>query len=232
MNTTAAGGAPTSRHMLLYIWLLSLHTSLLIASNAGGAKMIAVFAGLAASATVFSYSVTFPICDVINELYGRRAARQAVNIGLLGLAVSVVFFQLSMAAPPAPFWHGQEAYVATLGLGPRILLGGWLSYVVGNHIDVMVFHKIRQITGERYFWVRKNVSTAISQAIDTVIFMTIAFYGVFPIVDAIPGQYLLKLGVAALCTPLSAAAIRFARRYTESRGPIEADPSAQATPIK
>lgn len=201
-----------ARDLSVYVWLLSLHTSLLIASNAGGAKMIAVAGGLAASATVFSYSITFPICDVINELFGRRAARLAVNVGLAGLIVSVVFFQISIAAPSASFWTGQDAYVQTLGLGPRILLGGWLSYLVGNHIDVTVFHWIRRMTGEQYFWVRKNVSTAVSQAVDTVIFMTVAFYGVFPIATAIPGQYLLKLGVAALCTPLSALVISMVKR--------------------
>ena len=201
-----------SRDLSVYIWLLSLHTSLLIASNAGGAKMIAVAGGLAASATVFSYSITFPICDVINELFGRRAARLAVNVGLAGLVLSVVFFQISMAAPSAPFWTGQDAYVQTLGLGPRILLGGWLSYMVGNHIDVIIFHRIRRITGERYFWVRKNVSTAVSQAVDTLIFMTVAFYGVFPIATAIPGQYLLKLVIAVLCTPISSLVISQVKR--------------------
>lgn len=212
MTRISSPAARTERDWSMYIWLLSLHTSLLIASNAGGAKMIAVWGGLAASATVFSYAVTFPICDLVNEFYGKRAARQTVNIGLLGLVLSVIFFQFAIAAPAAPFWQGQDAYVATLGLGPRILLGGWLSYVVGNHVDVWIFHKIKQLTGERYFWVRKNVSTAISQAIDTVIFMTVAFAGVFPIATAIPGQYLLKLAVAALCTPLSYAAIVMIRR--------------------
>ena len=201
------------RRTTVLIWLISIHTSLLIASNAGGAKMIAVPGGLAASATVFSYAITFPLCDVINELFGKRAARLAVNVGLVGLVLSVAFFQLSIWAPAADFWKGQEAYVTTLGLGPRILLGGWLSYIIGNHVDVAVFHWIRRRTGDRAFWLRKNASTAVSQAVDTVIFMTVAFGGVFPIADAIPGQYLLKLAVAVVCTPLSYLIIRAARRF-------------------
>ncbi|ACB74466.1 queuosine precursor transporter [Opitutus terrae] len=211
-----------------FIWLLSVHTSLLIASNAGGAKMIAVFGGLAASATVFSYSMTFPICDIVNELYGKRAARLLVNVGLAGLVVSVCFFQVSIWAPPASFWKAQDAYVTTLGLGPRILLGGWLSYLVGNHVDVIVFHWIKRYTGEKHFWIRKNLSTAVSQALDTVIFMTIAFYGVFPIASAIPGQYLLKFAVALVCTPLSYLVLSVVRRSLQNDA-ASAAPQVAAT---
>lgn len=211
---SSAGGILTQRTVTA-IWLISLHTSLLIASNAGGAKMIGLFGGLAASATVFSYSLTFPICDIVNELFGRGVARLMVNIGLAGLVVSVIFFQFSIWAPPASFWGGQQAYEATLGLGPRILAGGWLSYLVGNHIDVWIFHRLRILTRGRYFWFRKNLSTAVSQAIDTVIFMTVAFAGVFPIFPAIPGQYIIKLTVAISCTPLTYYAIRTTRRVLE-----------------
>lgn len=197
-------------------WLISIHTALLIASNAGGAKMIGLPWGLAASATVFSYAATFPLADCINEVGGKKIARLAVNIGFVGLLILVGFLQLSIWSPAAPFWNGQPAYEATLGFGWRILLGGWLSYLVGNHVDVSIFQWIRNRTGEKWFWLRKNVSTLISQAIDTVIFMSVAFGGVFPIAKAIPGQYLLKIIVALVLTPISYLAISAARRYASA----------------
>jgi uncharacterized integral membrane protein (TIGR00697 family) len=200
-----------NKQALILFWLISVHTSLLIASNAGGAKMIALPGGLSASATVFSYSITFPICDLINEFFGNRAARLTVNIGLAGLVISVLFFQFAIQAPGASFWNGQEAYASTLGMGWRILLGGWLSYTIGNHLDVWVFQRIKDLTGEKYFWLRKNGSTAISQLVDTCIFMGVAFGGVYPIATAIPGQYLLKLAIAVLCTPFSYLIIRLVR---------------------
>src|SRR5687768_624203 len=90
-----------------FIFLLTLHTALLVASNAGGAKMIALPGGLAASATVFSYMATFAILDVIADRYGRKYAQITINLGLIGLVTSVVFYQLTIAAPPADFWKGQ-----------------------------------------------------------------------------------------------------------------------------
>jgi queuosine precursor transporter len=126
--------------------------------------------------------------------------------------------------PQPPFWQGQEAYQTTFGFGWRILLGGWLSYLVGNHVDVTIFHAIRRLTGERHYWLRKNGSTAVSQLIDTIIFMTVAFGGTFPIASAIPGQYLLKLAVAVICTPLSHVFLKVVRRMlTESEEQGEMD---------
>lgn len=214
----AAPSTGRNRGVIAMVWLISVHTALLIASNAGGAKMIALPWGLAASATVFSYAITFPVCDVINELYGREVARLTVNVGLAGLVISVLFFQFAIHAPAASFWEDQEAYVTTLGLGPRILAGGWLSYTVGNHVDVLVFAWIKSKTGERWFWLRKNGSTLVSQAVDTVIFMNVAFLGIFPIATAIPGQYLLKVAIALVCTPLSYGAIRAAKSFMARDG--------------
>lgn len=217
-----------SKQTVVLIWLISIHTTLLLASMAGGAKLIAVVGGLSASATVFSYAVTFPIADLINELAGPKIARLAVNIGFAAAITLVLFLQLCIWAPPAPFWPGQEAYATTLGFGWRILLGGWLSYLVANHLDVLIFHAIRKRTGEKYYWLRKNGSTAVSQLVDTTIFMGVAFGGVFPIASAIPGQYLLKLFVAVLCTPLSYILLPVTRRILRVDSVSGAQPQAAA----
>lgn len=204
------------------ICLISAHTALLLASNAGAAKMIAVPFGLAASATVFSYAATFPVADIINELAGPRTARLVVNIGFAAMVILVGFLQVCIWAPSASFWTDQAAFEKVFSFGPRAMLGGWSSYLIGNHVDVWIFHAIRKRTGERWYWLRKNVSTAISQLVDTVIFMTVAFAGVFPIASAIPGQYLLKFAVAVVCTPLSYLLLHFVRKsfthYSGSHG--------------
>ena len=158
--------------------------------------------GFAASATVFSYAMSFAFTDTISELFGPSRARQAVIIGFVGLILSVAFFQISIHAPPAEGWGNQSAYQLTLGHSFRLLLGGWTSYAISQNLDVWIFHKVREKTQARHLWLRNNVSTAVSQFIDTCIFITVAFYGVFPIWNAILGQYLLKLIIAAIDTPL------------------------------
>lgn len=208
-----ASPTAVSRRDLTLLWLISSHTSLLIAANAGGAKVIALGWGLTASATVFPYALTLPLCDVINELGGKRIARMAVDIGLVGLVLAVLFYQLSIVAPAAPFFANQAGYAATLGGGPRLLVGGLAGYWLGNRVDVWAFGVIRRLTGERWFWLRKNGSTLVSQAVDTLVFVVVAFGDSVPIVGVVVGQYLLKLAIAASATPVSYLAIALVRRF-------------------
>lgn len=165
--------------------------------------MIAVVGGFAASATVFSYMFTFVILAVIAELFGRNAAKTVINVGLFGLVVSVLFFMLAIYAPPASFWNGQASYETTLGSAPRILLGGWTAYLVAQHLDIFSFFFIKKRKpGKNSLWLRAVGGMLIGQLIDTIIFISIAFYGEFPIGPAITGQYLLKVALAVISAPI------------------------------
>jgi uncharacterized integral membrane protein (TIGR00697 family) len=218
----------STRRTGLLLALVGLNTALLVASNAGAAKIIALPGGLAASATVFSYALTFAFTDTISEIYGPREARSAVRIGFVGLVLSVAFFLLAIVAPPATFWYGQEAYAQTLGLGPRILLGGWAAYILSQHLDVWLFHLLKDLTGGRYLWIRNNVSTATSQLADTIVFITVGFYGLVPLLPTIAGQYLIKLMIAAFDTPLVYLDVAWGRRYGGWSTPGAGDPESEA----
>lgn len=199
-----------------FIYLLTIHTALLVASNAGGAKMIALPFGLAASATVFSYMATFVILDIISEVYGKEKAKITINVGLMALVLSVTFFTISILAPSAVFWNGQQSYVETLGSSWRILLGGWVSYLVSQNLDVWSFFKLKESRFGNSLFVRAVGSTAIGQILDTVIFMTIAFYGVFPLLPAIIGQYLIKVVLTLAMLPVLYILVPWARKRTDS----------------
>jgi len=207
-----------TKKQTLFIWLLTLHSALLIASNAAGAKMIRVTDHLAASATVFSYSATFLIIAIIVEFFGRQAAKLTIAVGLAALVLSVAFFSIAIAAPPAAFWHNQAAYQSTLGPTLRMLVGGWVAYLCSQMLDVAVFWIIRKVTNGKYLWLRALGSMVVSQFFDTVIFMTITFYGMFPLMDGIMGQYLLKVVIAVTVTPLMylVAGLIKRRQWTEA----------------
>ena len=85
--------------------------------------------------------------------------------------------------------------------------------MVSQHLDVWIFHKLKQITNGKHLWLRNNLSTLTSQFIDTTIFITISFYGVFPILPAIFGQYLIKVIIALLDTPIVYLAVLTIRKY-------------------
>lgn len=203
-----------NRQYKYFLLLMTLHTAVLISSNAAGAKLIALPLGLTASATVMAYMLSFIILDTIAELYGKSYSKFVINIGLLAVALSVAFFELSIYLPPAEVWKNQEAFQAVLGSSWRILLGGWTAYLVSQHLDVWTFFKIRNTPfGGRHLWFRVWASILIGQLIDTVIFMVVAFGGVFPLIPAIIGQYLVKLAIVTIATPLVSVGVYLGRKH-------------------
>jgi uncharacterized integral membrane protein (TIGR00697 family) len=202
----------TDKSLRVFIVLLTIHTALVISSNAAGSKLIALPAGLAASATVISYMLSFVLLGSIAELFGRGYARFVVNLGLAAMAISVAFFELAIHLPAAGFWTHQAAFEEVLGSTPRLLLGGWSAYLLGQHLDVWGFFLIKRTRfGADKLWLRSWGSTLIGQLIDTTVFITIAFYGMAPLLQAIAGQYLVKLVIASVTTPVIYAAVGWGR---------------------
>jgi uncharacterized integral membrane protein (TIGR00697 family) len=186
-----------------FVYLMTMHSAVLVASNAGGSKIVALPGGLAASATAISYIMSFVVLDSIAELFGRAYSRMVIHVGLVAGFVSVLFFELSIALPPFPDWHNQEGYAQTLGSTPRILLGGWSAYLLSQYIDLYSFLSLKSTRlGGRFLWLRAWGAMALSQIIDTAIFVTIAFYGVVPLWSTMAGQYLIKMVFASLATPI------------------------------
>ncbi len=160
-----------------------------------------------------AYAATFLFTDIISEVYGRRAAGRVVAAGF---ASQVLVLGLSAAAlrlPAAPYGAGQEAFAAVVGAAPSIVLASLAAYLASQVHDVWAFHWWRERTRGRWLWLRNNASTAVSQLIDTALFITLAFallprvlggeplpWGV--VGNLILGQYAAKLLVAAADTPL------------------------------
>jgi queuosine precursor transporter len=183
--------------------LVSLFVTLLLVANIVSVKLIGVGSWVV-PAGVIVYPLTFLLTDVIAELYGRRIASRVIWIGFAVSIVMVVFVYLARILPPAGFWDGQAAFDATLGMVPRIVLASMFAYLISQHHDVMAFYFWRRKTGARHLWLRNNASTMASQAIDTALFISIAFWGTMPvgiIFNMMLTQYLIKLGIAVLDTP-------------------------------
>jgi uncharacterized integral membrane protein (TIGR00697 family) len=196
-----------------FLCLMTLHSSLLVTSTTAGSKVFALPFGLAASATVLSYMLTFVILDSIAELYGRIYSRFVINLGLLGMAISAAYFQFAIMLPPAEFWKEQRALEAILGSSWRIWLGGWTAYVLSQYLDLWGFLKLKDMARGRGSLVfRAWASMLIGQLIDTSIFITVAFYGTDPVGSIIIGQYLTKVVIATCASPLVWVAVVFGRK--------------------
>lgn len=183
--------------------LSMLFVTCLIVSNIIATKIISI-GNWITPAGVIAYPLTFLFTDVISELYGKKIASKVVwaGFGANILMLSLIFF--SKLLPPAPFWKGQAAYETSLSMVPRIVLASMIAYLVSQHHDVFAFDFWKRKTNGKYLWLRNNASTMVSQAIDTVIFIIVAFWKVIPteiLLNMIFSQYIIKVIIAAGDTP-------------------------------
>ena len=190
------------------IWLMSYMAMAAVMMNLVVVKQMSLF-GLDATGGNVLYASLFLATDLLSEHWGAKEARRAVRIGFLGGLFFLVTIQVMLRYAPSEFDMAQSAMASLFGFLPRIVLGSLLAYLVAQHLDVWVFHRIRAVTGERHLWLRNNLSTWISQAVDTTVFYSVAFLGVFPILEAILFTWLLKILVAAMDTPFIYLSHRF-----------------------
>ncbi len=193
-----------------YALLLSLFISGLVVAAVISSKIITVF-GLAVPAGVLAYSLTFAVSDVISEIWGKEIAGEAITCGLVALVGVTLLTGLSVYWPGAPFWQNQDAFASVIGNTPRIVAASLLAYFVSQKHDVWLFHLLKDRMNSRNLWLRNNLSTMLSQLIDSTIFVTVAFYGILPIGEVIIGQWLVKLCIAALDTPVVYALVSMLR---------------------
>lgn len=195
------------------IALAMTFATLVVVANVIAVKPLDVN-GWAVPAGILAYPFTFLVTDTISELYGRKTATRLVWMGLALSALMVLLVYVSKVLPGAVFWENQEAYETILGSVPRVVLASLTAYLVSQHGDVLLFHFFRRLTNKRHLWLRNICSTVVSQAVDTVLFITIAFAGVFSggeVWNLMYTQYLIKVGVAAVDTPIVYALVSYLR---------------------
>ena len=194
-----------------FIILLSIFIGSITIASVLASKIIDVF-GLFMPAGVLAYSITFICTDVISEIWGKKRANATVLGGFIALLCVLLLVQLSLGWPKAPFWTNEAAFNSILGSTSRIIVASFIAYLISQFHDVWAFHFWKKVTKERHLWLRNNLSTAVSQFFDTFIFITIAFYGVMPIGSLIFGQWIVKMTIALLDTPVIYLVVHQVRR--------------------
>ena len=166
------------------------------------ASKIILIADFAVPAGVLAYAITFACTDIIGEVYGEQTARKMVISGFIAMIAVIGLIQLAIVWPAAPFWDGQDNFQMVLGNSPRIIIASLFAYICSQTLDISIFSKLRKATKGKHLWLRNNASTFCSQLIDSAVFVTVAFYGVFPVTEMIIGQWIVKMIIAAIDTPV------------------------------
>ncbi|GAB3039691.1 queuosine precursor transporter [Natronobiforma cellulositropha] len=233
MTDTPAASTPTPPQVVLIaLFVTALVTAQLTAAKVLGFDLPVAIPYLGAElllpGAALAYAVTFFASDCYSELYGRRAAHVVVNVAFGMNLVVLLLVWSTIAAPDSGVGVDGEQFAAVLGPSTAIVAGSLLAYLVSQNWDVYVFHRIRAYTDGEHLWLRNLASTASSQAIDTVIFVTVAF-AIAPallgtgaalplesVLVLIVGQYLLKLAIAVVDTPAVYAVVAFVRARADA----------------
>jgi uncharacterized integral membrane protein (TIGR00697 family) len=157
---------------------------------------------LAVEAGIFAFLLLVSVSSAVAELHGRDTANRLVILGFVPLLASVVLSWLVHALPASPDMQpeGLAAIQYILGATWRIWLGGITAYGISTLLNVTIFSALKR-EGGRMLWLRSAVAGVLSQIVDTLIFVTIAFYGVFPIGSLLAGQMLSKVVLSIVLVP-------------------------------
>jgi len=150
-------------------------------------------------------SIRAQAIDMINEVYGRKKTHLAIFIAFITQVLLVTFIAMVNTLSPAPFFKFEEAWQNLFGLSIRITVASWIAFLICSNLDALVFAGVESKNSSTeenkfkldtslnpYVWLRSSVSDIIDLTLDSVIFVTLAFYGVMPVIPLIIGQIMSK----------------------------------------
>jgi uncharacterized integral membrane protein (TIGR00697 family) len=158
---------------------------------------------LAIEAGIFAFLLLVVTSSAIAELHGRAIANKLVGYGFVPLIVSILLSVLVRVLPAAPDMlpANRDAIQLVLGGTWRIWLGGIIAYGISQTLNVTIFSALKGQEGARLLWWRAGAASVLSQVVDSLLFVTIAFAGVFPIGELLLGQMIVKVILSALLVP-------------------------------
>ena len=182
----------------------------ILLANLQGPKLTVIM-GMETSLGVIFYSSIFFATDLLGEKHGRAVASQAVMLGfgvsvIVVVMMSVSLLYLPSTRPESLVLSGEihAAFSRILDFTPRFVFGSLLAYLLSQSFDVWFFHKVKEWTRGEHLWIRNNLSTITSQALDTVLYAVIVWWGIFDLVTAFQlalAKYVFKVFIAAFDTP-------------------------------
>ena len=186
------------------ILIIGLYIACEVIANVTASKPVALPGDIIVPAAVFIYALTFTLVDLINDRLGKERARFVIYTAFAANLLLAAYVTFAVALPSPGFYGDQDAFSAVLGSTPRIVAASLTAYLVAALIDVQLFAWWRERVGaERQRWLRVLLSNGVSTAVDSVVFITIAFAGTDqPLARLIVGQYVVKMIVTLVSIPL------------------------------
>jgi uncharacterized integral membrane protein (TIGR00697 family) len=201
MTTAAAAQAtpPLSRSLFA---LAVFYGGMVCIAGVLGNKQVAL-GPLAVEAGIFAFLLLVVTSSAVAELHGRSTANRLVLLGFVPLLASLALTLLVLAMPAAEDMDPARltAFDTMMTGTPRIWLAGIVAYGISTMLNVSIFSRLKGREGSRLLWLRSGVASVLSQIVDTLIFISVAFYGVFPIGELMLGQMIAKVVLSIVLVP-------------------------------
>ncbi len=204
------GQAGARRHFRYFDYLMAAFVAILLLSNLIGASKLATINGYTFGAGILFFPISYVLGDVLTEVYGYANARRCVWTGFAALLFMAFMSFVVVAMPPAAGWDGQAAYESVFGNTWRIVAASVLAFWAGEFVNSFVMAKMKLLTGGRHLWSRTIGSTVFGQAVDSLIFYPVAFFGIWSneqVLTVMVTNWLLKVLWEALLTPVTYAVV-------------------------
>ncbi len=161
---------------------------------------------ITAPVAVLIFPFTFQITDMVNENFGQRKTHRMIFIAFITQIIMLIFIWFSIEIPPASFWGGdpataQQFWLNFFGSTVRITAASWIAFLITENLDALLYAKFKQLTKGKNLWLRNIFSDIPTLALDSLIFVSIAFGGLFDIWLVIWGQILTKWFFGVIDTP-------------------------------
>jgi len=197
-----------------YDILVSAFVAVLLISNIVAPKIVSI-GGVEFSGAQILFPITYIFGDIFTEVYGYAGSRRAIWNGFFANALLAGLSLIIVAMPAAPGWPHQAAYQTVLGFIPRLVIASLIAYWVGEFVNSYVMARMKVLTGGKHLWMRTIGSTALGQAVDTVLVIVLAFGGIWPIdqmLRVIAAGYVGKVLYEIAATPVTYLVINALKR--------------------
>ena len=197
-----------------YSYLTGTFCALIIASNILATKTLKVeFIMLPCS--IMTFPILFIVNDILSEIYGYEMAKNVIYLGFILNIIAVILYSIAIMLPSDS--QNAEAFSSILSTTPRLFIAGLISYLMGNIINSKIMVVLKEKYND-YLFVRCIASTVVGEAIDSIIFITVSFYGVFPgelIITMICCQVVFKVLYEIIAYPITRKIIIFVKRLDD-----------------
>ena len=194
----------------VFVAMGMMFVTCLIVSNMIAGKMWSLSEAVSIPASVILFPVTYILSDVFTEIYGFHKTKFIIWIGFACNILAVVAYIITIDLPYPTHWIDQDAYAIVFGMAPRVLAASFVAYLFGELSNSLIMSRLKIATKGSRLWMRVIVSSLAGEALDSALFILIAFLGVVPtdqILSMIMFQYLFKLGFELVLSPLTCKVI-------------------------